>query len=327
MGQFGPFLCASIPLPARGGIRAHSRIGEFATSWWGRRWIQTLESFQVRSRLNRGRSYARRGQVLHLEIANHKVTATVQGSSPIPYNVTIELRRIPIAQWRKVGKAMASKVAIAARLMAGALPPEAEECFAEAGVALFPTRDADLITSCDCPDFSNPCKHIAAVYYLLAEQFDRGPFLLFRLRGMGREQFVAMLGKGENSPARRQLGGQQIRTGACDPRSGGECGSFLARASVSRRPLRTGGALGRAGAGGAAAGKLPLLARQTRFPGGDVRPVEQRRRARPHRPREIRRPRRAALAVTPLVRLAPGECGPRRSPTPDQRRESSRKGN
>jgi uncharacterized Zn finger protein len=73
-------------------------------------------------------------------------------------------------------------------------------------VALFPARDADLITSCDCPDFSNPCKHIAAVYYLLAELFDRGPFLLFRLRGMGREQFVAMLGKGENSPVRRQLG-------------------------------------------------------------------------------------------------------------------------
>ena len=189
------FFAPSIPLPARGGIRAHSRIGEFATSWWGRRWIQTLESFQVRARLNRGRSYARRGQVLHLEIANQKVTATVQGSIPIPYNVTIELRRIPIAQWRKVCKAMASKVAIAARLMAGVLPPEAEESFAEAGVALFPTGDADLITSCDCPDFSNPCKHIAAVYYLLAEQFDRDPFLLFRLRGIEREQFVAMLGK------------------------------------------------------------------------------------------------------------------------------------
>jgi uncharacterized Zn finger protein len=204
--NFNRFFAPSIPLPARGGIRAHSRIGEFATSWWGRRWIQTLESFQVRSRLNRGRSYARRGQVLHLDIANHQVTATVQGSIPIPYNVTIELRRIPIAQWRKVGKAMAAKVAIAARLMAGALPPEAEECFAEAGVALFPARDADLITSCDCPDFSNPCKHIAAVYYLLAEQFDRDPFLLFRLRGMEREQFVAMLGKSGSSRTRRTAG-------------------------------------------------------------------------------------------------------------------------
>ena len=211
--DFDRFFAPSIPLPARGGIRAQSRIGEFATSWWGRRWIQTLESFQVRSRINRGRSYARRGQVLHLEIANQKATATVQGSIPVPYNVTIELRRIPIVQWRKVCKAMASNVAIAARLMAGVLPPEAEQSFAQAGVALFPARDADLITSCDCPDPSNPCKHIAAVYYLLAEQFDRDPFLLFRLRGMEREQFVAMLGKsgrpqrtagdvGESEPAR-----------------------------------------------------------------------------------------------------------------------------
>src|SRR5271170_4777739 len=128
-GNSQRFFAPSNPLPARGGIRAHSRIGEFATNWWGRRWIQTLESFQVHARLNRGRSYARRGQVLHLEIANQKVTATVQGSIPTPYNVTIELRRIPISQWRKVGKAMAAKVAIAARLMAGALPPEAEKSF------------------------------------------------------------------------------------------------------------------------------------------------------------------------------------------------------
>lgn len=212
---FGP----SNPLPARGGIRAQSRIGEFATNWWGRRWIQTLESFQVHRRLDRGRSYARRGQVLHLDIADQKVTATVQGSIPKPYNVTIGLRRIPIGQWRKVGKAMASRVAIAAQLMAGALPPEAEECFAEAGVALFPTRNADLITSCDCPDKSNPCKHIAAVYYLLAEQFDRDPFLLFRLRGMEREQFVTMLGMSGGSQTQRFAGDLRESEPAGEPRA------------------------------------------------------------------------------------------------------------
>lgn len=205
--NFGRFFAPSIPLPARGGIRAHSRRGEFATSWWGRRWIQTLESFQVGARLNRGRSYARRGQVLHLAIDNHKATATVQGSIPIPYNVTVELRRIPIAQWRKAGRTMASKVAIAARLMSGALPPEAEECFAAAGVALFPAGDADLIASCDCPDFSNPCKHIAAVYYLLAERLDHDPFLLFKLRGMERDKFVAMLGKREHPRLGRKTPG------------------------------------------------------------------------------------------------------------------------
>jgi uncharacterized Zn finger protein len=215
--NFDRFFAPSIPLPARGGIRAHSRIGEFVTSWWGRRWIQTLESFQVRSRLNRGRSYARRGQVLHLEIANHKVTATVQGSSPIPYNVTIELRRIPIAQWRKVGKAMASKVAIAAQLMAGALPPEAEECFAEAGVALFPAREADLITSCDCLDFSNPCKHIARGLLPAGRALRSRPVYAVQaarngtraIRGDARQRRECA-GPGQ---ARR---GQRIGTGACD---------------------------------------------------------------------------------------------------------------
>lgn len=204
--DFDRFFPPSIPLPARGGIRAHSRQGAFATSWWGRRWIETLESFRLHSRLARGRSYARRGQVLHLEIAKRRVSATVQGSRPRPYTVTIELGRIPVAQWRKVSKAMAAKVAVAARLMAGELPSEAEQCFAETGVALFPATAGDLITSCSCPDFSNPCKHIAAVYYLLAEEFDRDPFLLFRLRGMERSEFVAMLGKGGSSAPRRAGG-------------------------------------------------------------------------------------------------------------------------
>lgn len=201
--DFERFYPPSTPLPARGGIRARSRQGAFAKSWWGERWIETLESFRLHSRLARGRSYARRGQVLRLEVAKSKVSATVQGSRPAPYAVTIELRRIPTAQWRKVSKAMAARVAMAARLMAGELPPQAERCFTEAGVALFPKTAGDLITSCSCPDFSNPCKHIAAVYYLLAEEFDRDPFLLFRLRGLERSEFVSMLGK-RGGPVRRR---------------------------------------------------------------------------------------------------------------------------
>ena len=61
---------------------------------------------------------------------------------------------------------------------------------------LFPTNQRDLATRCSCPDWSNPCKHVAAVYYLLAEAFDRDPFLLFRLRGMERDGLVALLGLG-----------------------------------------------------------------------------------------------------------------------------------
>jgi uncharacterized Zn finger protein len=192
--DFDRFYPPSIPLPAKGGIRAQSRRGTFANSWWGRRWLETLESFQLHSRLARGRSYARRGQVLQLEIAEQKVTATVQGSRPQPYIVTITLKRIPLVHWHKVVRKLATRIAIAARLIAGELPEEVEQYFREAGVSLFPARKDDLITACSCPDSSNPCKHVAAVYYLLAEQFDHDPFLLLNLRGIGRKEFAAMLG-------------------------------------------------------------------------------------------------------------------------------------
>jgi hypothetical protein len=66
------------------------------------------------------------------------------------------------------------------------------EIFREAGLSLFPERRNDLKSDCSCPDWSNPCKHIAAVYYLLGEEFDRDPFLIFTLRGIDREALVAL---------------------------------------------------------------------------------------------------------------------------------------
>jgi uncharacterized Zn finger protein len=183
------------PREVKGGIKAQNRRGSFAESWWGRRWLEVLESFRIGERLARGRSYARKGQVLDLSIAPGKVTAKVQGSRPTPYKVTIAIKPIPAAAWKKLGAAVAEDTWSAARLIAGEMPENLEEIFGKAGVPLFPARLDDLKTNCTCPDWSNPCKHIAAVYYLLAESFDRDPFLLFRLRGMSREEFLALLGE------------------------------------------------------------------------------------------------------------------------------------
>jgi uncharacterized Zn finger protein len=183
----------SRPRPAKGGIKARSQRGTFAASWWGQRWITVLESFGLGTRLTRGRSYARLGQVVRLEIKEGAVDARVQGSRATPYAVSIGLKRISKAQRDKLGISLASDIALVARLIGGELPPAVEKCFANAGAPLFPERAKDLITSCSCPDSSNPCKHIAAVYYLLAEEFDRNPFLLFELRGLPRDEFMALL--------------------------------------------------------------------------------------------------------------------------------------
>lgn len=182
--------------PARevkGGIKAQSKRGAFGESWWAKRWIAVLESFDIGARLNRGRSYARKGQVMSVDISKGSVKAKVQGSSSRPYRITIEIKALTERDWKKLAQVLSGEAIFAAKLLAGEMPQEIEQVFTRAGLSLFPAKLRDLETDCSCPDWSNPCKHIAAVYYLLGEEFDRDPFLLFRLRGMSREELIGLL--------------------------------------------------------------------------------------------------------------------------------------
>ena len=178
------------PIEVRGGIRAGSKRGAFGASWWAKRWTRTLEEFQLGGRLSRGRSYARRGQVMSLDIQQGGVTAKVQGSRKRPYDVSITVQTISPQDWEHVREAMAEQPIIAASLLSGRMPDNIEETFTAVGLSMFPNRRDDLETDCSCPDWSNPCKHIAAVYLLLGEEFDRDPFLIFRMRGMDREDLL-----------------------------------------------------------------------------------------------------------------------------------------
>ena len=179
--------------PVKNGIKTKSERGAIGETWWSKRWIAVLESFDLGARLTRGRSYARKGQVVSIDIANGVVKAKVQGSAPKPYNVTIKLKPLTDADWDQVTDAMSAQAIFAAKLLAGEMPTNIEEAFNAAHVSLFPTRGDDLETACSCPDWSNPCKHIAAVYYILAEQFDEDPFLIFKLRGRTKEQIIDAL--------------------------------------------------------------------------------------------------------------------------------------
>jgi uncharacterized Zn finger protein len=186
----------SQPRQAKGGIKAQTKRGGFGQSWWASRWIAVLESFNIGARLGRGRSYARGGQVLSIDIKAGRVTAKVQGSRPKPYDVTIEVKTLTKSDWKKVAAALSKEAIFAAGLLAGKMPENIEEAFKQAGVSLFPGASKDLQTDCSCPDWSNPCKHIAAAYYLLGEEFDRDPFLIFKLRGMNRDKLVGLLHAG-----------------------------------------------------------------------------------------------------------------------------------
>lgn len=161
-----------------------------------------LEGFDLGARLARGRAYARGGQVTALAIGEGIVEAKVQGSRARPYDVTIRMNTLSRTDWRRLAVTLGGQALRVARLLAGKMPADIEEAFKAAGLTLFPARKSDLATECSCPDWSNPCKHIAAVYYLLGEEFDRDPFLIFKLRGMSREALIDLLGAQEEGQRR-----------------------------------------------------------------------------------------------------------------------------
>ena len=194
----------SQPRQVKGGIKARSQRGTFGGSWWAKRWIEVLESFDIGSRLGRGRSYARRGQVLSINIEQGKVDAEVQGSRPWPYQVSIGVKTLKKKERRKLAAVLAKRAIFSAKLLAGQMPENVEEAFTDAGLSLFPNRGSDLNSDCTCPDWSNPCKHVAAVYYLLGEEFDRDPFLIFKLRGIEREELTDLLGSQLRSAPRTE---------------------------------------------------------------------------------------------------------------------------
>jgi len=194
----------SVPREAKGGIKAQSKRGTFGESWWASQWIGVLESFNIGARLGRGRSYARRGQVLSIEIDKGKVHAKVQGSRPKPYDVKLQVKTLSASDWRKLAKVLSRQAIFSSKLLMGEMPQDIEKAFKKAGLFLFPEKLKDLKTACSCPDWSNPCKHIAAVYYLLAEEFDRDPFLIFKLRGINREDLVAMLSRPDKKATQKK---------------------------------------------------------------------------------------------------------------------------
>jgi len=188
-GEYWGYFPPSRPIPVEDGIKARTERGQFGEHWWSRRWVQVVESFGDQARMRRGRTYARKGQVMNIDVEPGLITARVQGSRRAPYKVRIEIAPWSDAQWEQAMDALVGEAFYSAQLLGGHVPPEVEKLFAAAGAPLLPTG-SDVRTNCSCPDWANPCKHIAAVFYLVAEAFDRDPFQTFTLRGRTREQVM-----------------------------------------------------------------------------------------------------------------------------------------
>jgi uncharacterized Zn finger protein len=207
---------ASRPRAVEGGLKARSTRGAIAQTWWSGRFIAVLESIIVGGRLERGRNYARRGQVLSMDVTAALVSAVVQGSRVQPYRVRIGLDAFGEPEWAAAERALAGSAWYSAKLLAGEMPEDIEDVFAELGLTLFPASAAELSMYCSCPDWQVPCKHLAAVFYLLAEAFDDDPFRILAWRGRDREELLAGLhaARGALPPGQAAPAGTPAAAGA-----------------------------------------------------------------------------------------------------------------
>jgi uncharacterized Zn finger protein len=165
----------------------------FGTTWWGRLWITALEQLgdDFENRLVRGKSYAEEGAVSCFTVNPGEIQAKVHGRKT--YNVMLGLPALTATQWEKAIERIRQESRFVASLLAGEMPSGLDETFREAGASLYPRVPKELQTHCDCPDWANPCKHVAAVCYVMAKVLDRDPWLLFDLRGRTKEKILEAL--------------------------------------------------------------------------------------------------------------------------------------
>lgn len=171
-------------------------MAEFSKTWWGNKFIAAIASFTDEARLARGRSYARGGKILEFSVNKGKIIAIIRGSvNPYfgvykepRYNTEIELEAISKKDWSKIVKKLSMNASFVSKLLLNEIPDNIEESFQEINLHFLPRSSRDWETHCDCPDWSNPCKHIAGLCYRFAAELDDDPFLLFELRGLTREE-------------------------------------------------------------------------------------------------------------------------------------------
>lgn len=194
---------------------------QFATTWWGQAWVEALEQ-RARldpNRLPRGRTYARQQRVGELTVGPGEVVAPVQGRRAAPYRVRVRVREFTDAEWGTVLDAIAARAAHSAALLDGELPPAVLDDVGAAGIDLLP-GPGEIGPRCSCPDWADPCKHAAAVCYLVADVLDRDPFELFHLRGRDRDAVLAALRarRASASGGRRALPPRERRSGSVEAR-------------------------------------------------------------------------------------------------------------
>ncbi len=195
-----------VPMPVRGGIHAQSVRPQASRKWWAKRWLAFMEDLKMGARLGRGRSYALSGQVISVDVRPGVCEALVQGGGREPYRCKLTFDVMPPRAKKEILAKLRARPLLVAQLLVRNLPESVDLLFRAAGYPLVPTVSNAFETSCSCPDYANPCKHIAAVLFLLTEAFEQDPIRLLTLRGITREDLVGGSEEGEQETRTKGLG-------------------------------------------------------------------------------------------------------------------------
>ncbi|MDD3563746.1 MAG: SWIM zinc finger family protein [Candidatus Cloacimonetes bacterium] len=181
------------PKQVKGGIKAQSKRGSFATNWWSKLWVENFEVKTDSGRLTRARSYARSGQTKDLEIAVGLVKASVQGTAGKPYQIKVAITPYSKEKIEEIYQGLSSQPMLVAQMLNNNLPEEFDKLLKDLGLFLIPRYNKDMDVSCDCLDWGDPCKHSAAILYLITEEIDKNPFLLLKMLGIEKDKLLERL--------------------------------------------------------------------------------------------------------------------------------------
>ncbi|MBQ6956753.1 MAG: DEAD/DEAH box helicase family protein [Bacteroidales bacterium] len=157
---------------------------KFGNTWWGEEWLKALTHIDYDNRIPRGAAYARKGAVLEVKIEDCTISAKVQGSMRTPYRITIDIPRFSSEETDRLMEALSKEPLLVSKLLNHELSPKAMDIAKELGIKLFPSRWDDLKMKCSCPDWAVPCKHLAAVIYMVSREIDNDPFIVFAMHGV-----------------------------------------------------------------------------------------------------------------------------------------------
>ncbi len=175
----------------------------FGNTWWGKQWLNSLNQIDYSNRLPRGRRYANNGSVKSIEIKGNNISGAVKGTRPRPYKITIDIPKFSAREKAKIVELVTTNPLFLSQLLNRKLPSELNNLCKAHQIHIFPASWNDLNGKCSCPDWAVPCKHMAAVLYLVANEIDKNPFVVFDLHEF--DLFKGLAGVGYTLEGQKEI--------------------------------------------------------------------------------------------------------------------------